>query len=80
MFNSQYRFTVKKSSDKIKLLLCIKEEKHINRPFEVCLPPVLLKPFAGKQRKRSAGEQGLKFRIITGIVLYNLAGRKPQNR
>ena len=27
MFNSQYRFTVKKSSDKIKLLLCIKEEK-----------------------------------------------------
>jgi len=54
--------------------------KHINKPFEVCLLPVLPLPDKiGKTTEKVGGKQGLKTPNIIGAVLYTLRGKNRKN-
>jgi hypothetical protein len=50
----------------------------MNKPFEVCLLPVLLFPIhIGKTKEKVGGKQGLNSDFPSGCP-YNHAGQKPQ--
>lgn len=52
-------------------------EKHINRPFEVCLLPVLPISPNEKKNEKVGGKQG--WIPETGVPITN-AGQKPQQQ
>jgi hypothetical protein len=67
-----------KSSDKLIDVLPKNRILHINKPFEVCLLPVLLKFQSGKTKEKVGGKQRIEFRNVSGMSLQP-AGQKPQN-
>lgn len=55
-------------------------DKHINKPFEVCLLPVLLFPNAfGKTKEKVGGKQGIEVPMYIGNVLITMRGKNRKD-